>query len=110
VGSFTGSRYEPRDDTPGILYRQRVSFLDEARLSRARDRRYRAFAGRAYRRETVGRLTLDVKFGHRTPGDALSRLVELSRSDPPMLFTRATLKLLATLIVGRRARRPKRRA
>jgi glycosyltransferase involved in cell wall biosynthesis len=102
AGSFTGEGYDPRDDTPGVLYRQRLDFLDEARLAPARDRRYRALARRTYRRDTVGRITLDLEQGRSSRGTALRRLRALARDDVQTLFTRASIKLLVTLVVPRR--------
>jgi glycosyltransferase involved in cell wall biosynthesis len=100
VGAFTGAQYDPLDDTPGFLYRQRLEFLDAAGLPAPRDRRYRALARRAYRRETVGRLTLDLQHGRRTSAGTLRRLGQLARSDLRLLTTRATVKLLAAVVAG----------
>ena len=54
VGALADSGYRPLDDTPQFLYRQRLEFLDEARLPQRQDRRYRGLARRAFRRGTVG--------------------------------------------------------
>ena len=108
VGSFGGTRYDPLDDMPGILYRQRLQFLDEAQLPQARDGRYRKLAARAYHRETVGRLTLDLAAARRGRRDTLRGLGALGRADHRMLFNRATLKLVATLLGGgRTVKRPR---
>jgi glycosyltransferase involved in cell wall biosynthesis len=106
VGQFAGAAYRPLDDAPGFLYRQRLAFLDEARLPAKQDRRYRQLAGSAYRRETLGRLTYGLRAGDLTLSQALKRLSLLGSDDPRMLLSRATLKLAAILFVGA-LRRPR---
>lgn len=100
VGALADSGYRPLDDAPQFLYRQRLDFLAEARLPRRRDRRYRALARRAFRRGTVGQVTLRLSSGDLTPSEGLRQLLRLGRTDPRMLFSRSTLKLAATLLGG----------
>jgi glycosyltransferase involved in cell wall biosynthesis len=100
VGALAGTGYRPADDAPRFLYRQRLQFLDEARLPPRRDRRYRALARRAFRRGTVGQLTLELRSGDLTSTEALHRLLRLGRGDPQLFVSRATVKLVAAILHG----------
>ncbi len=100
VGVLGSTGYRPLDDAPQFLYRQRLEFLDEARLPPRRDRRYRSLARRSFRRGTVGQLTLQLRAGDLTAAEALRQLLRLGRGDPGLLCSRATVKLVATILVG----------
>jgi hypothetical protein len=102
VAEFSGSGYEAADDMPAALYRQRLAFLDDASLDRGRDRRYRATARGVFRRDTVGRLTVDLRRGRRSRGGTVRELGRLARRDPGALFTTAAGKLVASLALPRR--------
>jgi glycosyltransferase involved in cell wall biosynthesis len=101
AGSFNGIAYDPDETMAERLLEQRLSFLDEAKLPTAEDRRYRALAIRTFRGDTVGRLTTDVG-ARRSPGATLRSFVHYARRDYRVLFVPATLKLAAALIAGRR--------
>jgi hypothetical protein len=98
--SFVGGKYEPDDNLPETLFRQRKHFLDEALLPTDRLRHYRRLAADTYRRDTIGLLWRQIGI-RRNRVATLRKLVALARSDLRMLFVPGVLMLLASLVIGR---------
>jgi hypothetical protein len=92
-------KYEVDDTLPETLLRQRLRFLDEARLSAGQEARYRSIAEYTYRREAVGRLARQIGVRRSRVG-TLAELVRLAKRDVKMLFVPGMLKLFVALVVG----------
>ena len=98
--TFTGKSYDPDDTIPESLFRQRISFLDAAELPASQDQRYRALAERTFRRDTIGRMTIEVGTT-RSRSATLQELARLGRADIRILFVPGILKLGLALLAGR---------
>jgi glycosyltransferase involved in cell wall biosynthesis len=113
VTAALGSFADGRIDVPGrseILRDHRLAFLEEAkpRLGRIRFNEYRALAARTYRDETVQRVANDAGTS-RSWTAASKAIVQLVRTDPPVLALPRTWKLFASQLGGRWALRGARR-
>jgi glycosyltransferase involved in cell wall biosynthesis len=100
AGSYSQGKYEPDITVAESLLRQRMRFLEEARLPAERVRHYRSIALETHRRHAIGLLWEQVGL-RRSRGATLGELFSLGRSDPRMLLVPGMLKLLAALVVGR---------
>jgi hypothetical protein len=96
---LVAGKYEVDDTLPETLLRQRLRFLNEARLSAERRAEYRSIAEYTYRREVVGRLARQIGVRQGRVG-TLAELVRLARRDVKMLFVPGMVKLFVALVAG----------
>jgi glycosyltransferase involved in cell wall biosynthesis len=109
VGSFEENRYDPGDDINDALYRQRRAFIEESVADDGRKTHYLEVAKASFRRDTVGRMTIQLRAGGSRK-EIASRLGRLVRNDGRLLIVPATWKLAAFLVVPKRRPRPVRAA